>query len=1009
MRKLRVFSVIFVCLCAALVLASCKEESASCDHVWDWLETITPTAMEAGEETYTCLLCGQTGVKRAKSAAQTAITSVNISITAPVNGATPSTTASTADTAYTLGAVTWSPADSEFHGGTAYTASVTLTADSGYTFSGLTSATVNGQGVTLSNKTGSAVTLSYIFPATDTKKVTGMAIKTQPAKLTYTHGDSLDLTGLVVTLTHDDTTTEDVSAVNFASKNITANPAQGDNLVLSAHNGKPVTITYGNLTPRSTNNLTVNPKIIANVEISVTAPVKSSTPDVTANGTGDFTIGAVAWSPSGSLFLGGTVYTVSFTLTANSGYTFTGMNSATINGQNATRSNNNGSAVTLSYTFPETSTKTVTGMAIKTQPAKLTYTHGDSLDLTGLVVTMTHDDTTTEDVPAVNFASKNITANPSNSDNLVRLTHNGQPVTITYGELTQSTNNLTVNRAPGNFGTPVAINTTYTPTLTLASINSQLQNGYAWNAPTTTLNAGNNQSFAATFTDPSGNYNSANGSITVNVAKAQGNFGTPAAINTTYTPTLTLASINSQLPAGYAWNAPTTTLNAGNSQPFAATFTDPSGNYNSASGSITVNVAKATGSFGSPAAVNVTYTSGLTLGNITLPTGYAWNAPNTTLNAGNNQSFAATFTDPSGNYNSANGSITVNVAKATGAAVSAPTALASGIFLDNVTLYSYIAGQTTSTGQSFEYAINSTNTAPSSGWQDSRTFSGLTAETTYYFFARSKENDNYNTGTASASLTVTTAKPIEMVRVEGGSFQMGNPDDSISASANERPVHTVTLGQYRAVMGSNQQVVGGYGAGGNYPAVNVNWYDALVFCNKLSMAEGLTPAYRINNSTDPASWGSVPTLNRNTTWDAVEVVGGSTGYRLPTEAQWEYAAKGGNGSPGNYTYSGSNNADDVAWYRDNSSYIAHEVGTKVPNGLGLYDMSGNVWEWCWDRYGAYSSGSQTDPQGASSGVNRVIRGGSYFGEPLSARSVKRNNEGLPSIRISHCGLRLVRP
>ncbi|MDR2701273.1 MAG: formylglycine-generating enzyme family protein [Spirochaetaceae bacterium] len=113
------------------------------------------------------------------------------------------------------------------------------------------------------------------------------------------------------------------------------------------------------------------------------------------------------------------------------------------------------------------------------------------------------------------------------------------------------------------------------------------------------------------------------------------------------------------------------------------------------------------------------------------------------------------------------------------------------------------------------------------------------------------------------------------------------------------------------------------------------------------------------------------------------------------EAQWEYAAKGGNGTPGNYTYSGSNDINEVAWYSGNngssgtSAYGSKAVGTKAPNGLGIYDMSGNVWEWCWDWYGSYSSGAQTDPVGAASGSGRVIRGGYWVDDASYARSVCR--------------------
>jgi len=180
-----------------------------------------------------------------------------------------------------------------------------------------------------------------------------------------------------------------------------------------------------------------------------------------------------------------------------------------------------------------------------------------------------------------------------------------------------------------------------------------------------------------------------------------------------------------------------------------------------------------------------------------------------------------------------------------------------------------------------------------------------------------------------------------------------------------------------------------------------------VFCNKLSISEGLKPAYSIAGKTNPAEWGTVPT-SRNGTWDAVKIVDGSTGYRLPTEAQWEFAAKGGNGSPGNYTYAGSNDIDSVAWYLNNSNRMIHEVGKKAPNGLGLYDMCGNVWEWCWDWYGSYPGEAQTDPAGAAADAYRVRRGGSWFVDASSSRSASRgyNYPNYPDFSL---GFRLARP
>jgi len=280
-----------------------------------------------------------------------------------------------------------------------------------------------------------------------------------------------------------------------------------------------------------------------------------------------------------------------------------------------------------------------------------------------------------------------------------------------------------------------------------------------------------------------------------------------------------------------------------------------------------------------------------------------------------------------------------------------------------------------------------------------------------------------NSVTNSAnSGVITAAFPraalVEMIQIPGGSFQMGG-----NSNSNEQPVHTVTLSgfymgkyevtqeQWTTVMGSNPSSFTSSPATGEVqnkrPVEYVSWYDTLVFCNKLSMREGLSPAYRISGSTDPANWGTVPTSS-NSTWNAVLIVADSTGYRLPTEAQWEYAARGGNGSPGNYTYSGSNTVGEVAWYESNSGSKTHEVGKKSPNGLGLYDMSGNVWEWCWDWYGSYSSGAQTDPMGVSSGSGRVRRGGSWGDSAEDIRSTYRGSYG-PYGRINSFGFRLVRP
>lgn len=198
----------------------------------------------------------------------------------------------------------------------------------------------------------------------------------------------------------------------------------------------------------------------------------------------------------------------------------------------------------------------------------------------------------------------------------------------------------------------------------------------------------------------------------------------------------------------------------------------------------------------------------------------------------------------------------------------------------------------------------------------------------------------------------------KMVRIDGGTFLMGRQKDDPSAANydtesqdGEFPTHNVTLSAYSlgtyevtqyewaVVMGSSGDWTAGYGLGGNYPVYNIRYTDALLFIEKINGWTGLS-------------------------------------FRLPTEAEWEYAARGGNDTHA-YPYSGSDDLASVAWYKDNADYTAHEVGSKRANELGLYDMSGNVCEWCSDYYGFYAAGSQTNPQGAGTGTERVVRGGSF--------------------------------
>ena len=225
----------------------------------------------------------------------------------------------------------------------------------------------------------------------------------------------------------------------------------------------------------------------------------------------------------------------------------------------------------------------------------------------------------------------------------------------------------------------------------------------------------------------------------------------------------------------------------------------------------------------------------------------------------------------------------------------------------------------------------------------------------------------------------------EMVFVQGGTFTMGcNKEQGTDCYDNEKPVHQVTLSDYyigkfevtqglwKKVMGKNPSNF--KNCGEDCPVESVSWDDCQTFISKLNQLTGKK-------------------------------------YRLPTEAEWEYAARGGWDVAGNFQlqtkYAGSNDLYEVAWYDGNSDGKTHTVGTKKPNALGIYDMSGNVWEWCNDWYGAYSNKAVTNPQGAKSGSARVFRGGGWYGGGYGR--VSDRNIYDPSGSNSNLGLRLVSP
>ena len=241
---------------------------------------------------------------------------------------------------------------------------------------------------------------------------------------------------------------------------------------------------------------------------------------------------------------------------------------------------------------------------------------------------------------------------------------------------------------------------------------------------------------------------------------------------------------------------------------------------------------------------------------------------------------------------------------------------------------------------------------------------------------REQKNKRRNNNSFNEQTFTVKGVEFKMIKVEGGTFSMGATSEQINYDNDEKPVHSVTLSDYyigetevtqelwEAVMGSNPS---GFKGNNQRPVENVDWDDCQEFIKELNRLTGKK-------------------------------------FRLPTEAEWEYAARGGKYSRG-YKYSGSNNADEVAWYARNSGSKPHSVKTKKANKLGLYDMSGNVYEWCNDWYGRYQSYSQTNPTGPLEGENRVSRGGSWSDNDGDVRvSNRRHNR--PGYSFITIGLRL---
>jgi len=357
----------------------------------------------------------------------------------------------------------------------------------------------------------------------------------------------------------------------------------------------------------------------------------------------------------------------------------------------------------------------------------------------------------------------------------------------------------------------------------------------------------------------------------------------------------------------------------------------------------------------------------------------------------------------------------------------------TNVIFDNITGSLSVAASVSNDAiPNYRWYSNTSNTNTSGIAIENATSETFTIPTnldlgTYYYFCEISAFGAVTIRSNVAVVRVNHTGVIEMVWVPGGSFRMGSPSTEPGRYSNEdyrtandgivtmsgfyMGKYQVTQEQWMEVIGEENNPSYFHGGSGREPASgeeqgkrpveNVTWFDAIEFCNKLSQLEDLTPVYTITGRT-PATGYPITSATVTANWSA-------NGYRLPTEAQWEYACRAGSTTAWHFGNT-QTVLGNYAWYMNNSNSRTHQVGLKLSNDFGLHDMHGNVWEWCWDWYTASynNAGGNANPLGPTAGTNRLIRGGSWINSAENTRSANRFSD-YPGSRYGNVGFRLVRP